>query len=123
MASPPRRVLISYLALFAALYAAFGVQSPYLPALLQAHGLDAAAIGTVLAAATAIRLVAGPAAGRVADRLNAARLVLAACAAGAGLMALGYASAKGFWALLAVGLLQAAALAPLAPLADSLALR
>ena len=31
--------LLGYLLLFAALYAGFGVQSPYLPSLLQAHGL------------------------------------------------------------------------------------
>ena len=43
-----------YLVLFAGLYAGFGVQSPYLPSLLQEHGLAAEAIGTVLAAGTAI---------------------------------------------------------------------
>ena len=31
--------LLGYLLLFAALYAGFGVQSPYLPSLLQEHGL------------------------------------------------------------------------------------
>jgi PPP family 3-phenylpropionic acid transporter len=55
--------LVWYLLLFAALYAGFGVQSPYLPAFLQAHGLSPEAIGIVLAAGTATRLVAGPIAG------------------------------------------------------------
>ena len=59
-----RGVLISFLMLFAALYAGFGVQSPYLPALLKDHGLAAEAIGVVLASGTAIRLAAGPLAGR-----------------------------------------------------------
>src|SRR3981189_1582980 len=50
--------LVGYLLLFAALYAGFGVQSPYLPLLLQAPGLRAEAIGIVLAAGTGIRLSA-----------------------------------------------------------------
>ena len=40
----------------AAVYAGSGVQSPFLPALLQEYGLSAEAIGVVLAAGTAIRL-------------------------------------------------------------------
>jgi PPP family 3-phenylpropionic acid transporter len=111
-----------YLVLFAGLYAGFGVQSPYLPSLLQEHGLTAEAIGTVLAAGTAVRLFAGPIAGRIADLLDAPRLVFAACAGAAALAAIGYAPATGFWPLLAVTLVQAMALAPLAPLCDSMVL-
>jgi PPP family 3-phenylpropionic acid transporter len=115
-------VLAPYLVLFAALYAGFGVQSPYLPALLGEHGLEPAAIGIVLAGGTAIKLLTGPIAGQLADRLNAARLVFAGCAAGASLAALGFLPAFGFWPLLMIALLQAAALGPLAPLGDSLVL-
>ncbi len=118
MATATRSALAPFLILFAALYAGFGVQSPYLPALLDDRGLRPEAIGMVLAAGTAVRLAAGPAAGRLADRLDAAKLVFAGCAAAAALMALLYLSAQGFWPLFAVGLLQAAALAPLAPLCD-----
>jgi PPP family 3-phenylpropionic acid transporter len=114
--------LVGYLLLFAALYAGFGVQSPYLPLLLQEHGLRSEAIGIVLAAGTAIRLAAGPTAGWLADRLDAARLVFAGCAAVAAIAALGYLPAAGFWPLLATSLLQASALAPLAPLGDTLVL-
>ena len=114
--------LLGYLLLFAALYAGFGVQSPYLPSLLQEHGLRPEAIGIVLAAGTAIRLAAGPTAGWLADRLDAARIVLAGCAAFAAIAALGYLPAAGFWPLLTVTLLQASALAPLAPLGDTLVL-
>ena len=114
--------LAPYLILFAALYSGFGVQSPYLPAFLGEHGLEPAAIGIVLAGGTAIKLVTGPVAGQVADRLDAARLVFAGCAIGAALAALFYVGAYGFWPLLAVALLQAAALGPLAPLGDSLVL-
>src|SRR4051812_43234046 len=122
MDRPARGALLAYLVLFAALYAAFGVQSPYLPRLLQDHGLGAEAIGTVLAAGTAIRLAAGLAAGHIADRLDAARFVFAGCAAGAALAAMFYLPTRGFWPLLAVSLAQAPALAPLAPLCDSLVL-
>jgi MFS transporter, PPP family, 3-phenylpropionic acid transporter len=111
-----------YLILFAGLYAGFGVQSPYLPSLLQEHGLAAEAIGTVLAAGTAIRLFAGPTAGRIADLLDAPRLVFAACAGAAAFAAIGYGPANVLWPLLAVTLVQAVALAPLAPLCDSMAL-
>ena len=122
MAPSTRSALTPFLILFAALYAGFGVQSPYLPALLDDRGLRPEAIGMLLAAGTAVRLAAGPAAGRLADWLDAAKLVFAGCAAAAALMALLYLRAQGFWPLLAVGLLQAAALAPLAPLCDTLAL-
>ena len=114
--------LAPYLVLFAALYAGFGVQSPYLPALLGEHGLEPAAIGIVLAGGAAIKLLTGPAAGQLADRLNAGRLVFAGCAAGGSLAALGFLPAFGFWPLLMIALLQAAALGPLAPLGDSLVL-
>jgi PPP family 3-phenylpropionic acid transporter len=117
-----RGMLISFLVLFAVLYAGFGVQSPYLPALLKDHGLAAEAIGVVLASGTAIRLVAGPLAGRLADRFDATQLVFAACAGAAALAAVGYATARGLSQLLLVSLVQAAALAPLAPLCDALVL-
>jgi MFS transporter, PPP family, 3-phenylpropionic acid transporter len=117
-----RWALIGYLLLFGALYAGFGVQSPYIPRLLKEHGLSPELIGTVLAAGTAIRLVAAPAAGRIADRLDAARLVFAGCAAAAAITGIGYLPAYGFWPLLAIVLLQAAALAPLAPLSDAFVL-
>jgi PPP family 3-phenylpropionic acid transporter len=114
--------LSAFLALYGALFAAFGVQSPYLPLLLQERGLAAEQIGIVLSAGTAIRLVTGPVAGRLADRQLSPQMVLMVCAAAASALALCYAPARGLWPLLVVGVLQAAMLAPLAPLADTLAL-
>jgi len=114
--------LLRYCILYAALYAGFGVQSPFLPALFRAHGLSAEEIGLVLGIATAIRLLSGFSANALADRLNASRLILAACAGSAAMAALLYLPAYGFWALLAAALLQAALLAPLTTLADALAL-
>jgi MFS transporter, PPP family, 3-phenylpropionic acid transporter len=114
--------LVRYCILYGTLYAGFGVQSPFLPALFHAHGLRAEEIGLVLGLGTAIRLVAGPCANSRADRLDASRSILAACAAGAAVTALFYLPAYTFWALLAAALLQAALLAPLTTLTDALAL-
>ena len=74
-------------------------------------GLGPKAIAVVLAAGTAIRLVAAPLAGRIADRLDASRAVLAASIAGAALLALGYLVTWGFWPLLLMSSAAAVALA------------
>jgi PPP family 3-phenylpropionic acid transporter len=67
-------------------------------------------------------VVTGPLAGRLADRLQSPKVVLGGSAAAAAVIALGYAPAYGLWPLLVIGVLHAAALAPLVPLADTLAL-
>jgi PPP family 3-phenylpropionic acid transporter len=92
--------LCRFLILYGVLYAGFGVQSPYLPTFLGSRGLNPEAIALVLAASGAVRLVAGPAAGRFADRLDAPKLILAVSAAGAALMALGFLPARGLGPLL-----------------------
>src|SRR5580704_3158809 len=74
-----RPALSRFLILYAALYAGFGVQSPYLPSLLESRDLRPEAIALVLAAGSAVRLVAGPAAGRLADRLDAPKIILSLC--------------------------------------------
>jgi PPP family 3-phenylpropionic acid transporter len=114
--------LARFAILYAALYAAFGVASPFLPAFLGQRGLDAEEIALVLAAGTAIRLIAGPLAGRLADRHRAWSKLLVGCAAGAAGCALLFLPAQGFGILLVVALAQAALLAPLAPISDALAL-
>ena len=116
---PP--TLPTFLAVYALLYAAFGVQSPFLPALLSGRGLDAEEIGIVLAASTAIRVLAGPAVGHVADRLRRHPLTLCACSFVAAVSGLGYVMLQSFAGLLLVALAQAAMLAPIVPLSDALA--
>ena len=111
-----------FLALYAALFAAFGVASPFLPNLLQQDGLGAGALGVVLAAGTGIRLLAGPLGGRLADRTGWPTGVLGGCTAAAAVIATGYAPARGLWLLLLVSVAHAAVLAPLTPLADALTL-
>jgi MFS transporter, PPP family, 3-phenylpropionic acid transporter len=119
---PARSELGRFAVLYTAMYASFGVASPFLPAFVSARGLPAAEIGIVLAAATAVRLVSSPLAGRIADLTAALRIVLAVCAAAAALATLAYLPAGGFWSFFAIALLQAAALGPIAVLADALAL-
>jgi PPP family 3-phenylpropionic acid transporter len=79
-------------------------------------------MGILFATGTAVRLVSGPVAGRLADLTQARRAVLAVCTTLSGLVALGLVAARGFWPLLLVSLGQAAALAPITTLADALAL-
>ena len=115
--------LFKFALLFSALYAAFGVASPFLPEFLSLHGVGPERLGLALSLATTIRLISAPLAGRIADRLHALRIVLAICAAMAGAAALVFLPAVGFAVLLLVALLHAAMLAPTSVLADALALR
>jgi MFS transporter, PPP family, 3-phenylpropionic acid transporter len=116
-------VLPRFLALYALMYAAFGVSSPFMPAFFQARGLAPEQLGILFGTGTAVRMISGPMCGRLADLTQALRAVLALCTALAALVALGLLPAAGFSALLTVSLVQAAALAPITTLADALALR
>jgi len=111
-----------FMLLYAAMYAAFGVASPFLPALVNARGLPAAQLGLVLSAGTAVRLLTAPLAGRLGDVIQGLRLVLVVCLVLAAAVTLGYFPAHGFWPFLALSLLHAASLAPVTILADALAL-
>jgi PPP family 3-phenylpropionic acid transporter len=122
MISSSRSVLYRFLILYGSLYAGFGVQSPYLPILLDNRHLPPETIALALAAGTAMRLMAAQAVARLADRLDAPRVFLALCTTAAALIGLGYLPAQGAWLLIAVGVLHSAALAPLPPLSDTLAL-
>jgi PPP family 3-phenylpropionic acid transporter len=115
MAAFPR-----FVALYAALFAGFGVVSPFFAAFLAGRGLAPEAIGLVLAAGTGVRLLAGPVGGRVADRLGKPRLVLAAYLGAASCVAFAYLPAHGFRALLAASVAHAVLLAPVTPVADAL---
>jgi PPP family 3-phenylpropionic acid transporter len=114
--------LLRFLALYALMYAAFGVSSPFMPALFERRGLGPEQLGMLFAAGTGSRLVSGPLCGRLADRTQALRTVLTVCATLAALVAIGLLSAAGFWVLLLTSMLHAAALAPVTTLADALAL-
>jgi PPP family 3-phenylpropionic acid transporter len=111
-----------FVALYALMYAAFGVASPFMPAFFEGRGLAPEQLGILFAAGTAIRLVSGPLGGRLADLTQALRAVLTVCELLAALVALGLLSAPPFTPLLLISLLHAAALAPTTSLADALAL-
>jgi PPP family 3-phenylpropionic acid transporter len=111
---------IAYIALYAALYAAFGAGSPFWPKIFETKALTPQQIGLILAAAMLMRLVAGPVIGSVADRLGALHLVLATCATLAAGAATAFLVTNTFWLLLLVALVQGAALAPTTSIADAL---
>jgi hypothetical protein len=54
-----------FVALYALLYAAFGVSSPFLPAFIETRGIGVEQIGLIFAAGTALRLVSASLAGRL----------------------------------------------------------
>src|SRR5262245_65288344 len=71
--------LTRFILLYAAMYAAFGVASPFLPAFLSSRGLLPEQLGLVLGAGTAVRLLSAPLAGRIGDLTHALRVVLVVC--------------------------------------------
>lgn len=111
---------IAYFALYAALYGAFGVASPFWPRFFETRALSPPQIALILGAAILIRLIAGPLIGALADLLTSSRLVLASCAALAAGAALSLMSAHAFWLLFMLALIHAAALAPTTSIADAL---
>ena len=109
--------------LYAAFFAFSGIQLPYLPAWLEAKGLDAREIGIALAIPMLIRIIAVPFATRLIDRRFVHKTVLTVTAA---LSTVGYAImgiAQGFLAIAAAYVAISVVSAPLLPLADSYGLR
>lgn len=111
---------IAYVLLYAFMYAAFGVASPFWPQLFETKGLTSQQIGQLLASAMLVRLAAGPLIGNLADRSGSLRAVLASCAALAAAVAAALSTASTFLLLLFIALVQAAALAPITSIADAL---
>lgn len=110
-------------AFYAALFVVLGVQLPFLPVWLAAKGLDAGAIGIVLAIPMVVRVLAIPLATRHADRHDAARtaIMIAAAAAVAGYGMVGLAGEAA--AIMAAFALASAFYTPIMPLTDAYALR
>jgi PPP family 3-phenylpropionic acid transporter len=111
-----------FAALLATSFLGVGVTMPFLPPFLAGKGMGPEAVAQILFAGSLIRFLVSPALGRVADRLGDGRLVLVPCAAVAALAAPLFLPAQGFWAVLAVQLLFAAAMAPLSPLGEAMTL-
>jgi MFS transporter, PPP family, 3-phenylpropionic acid transporter len=111
-----------FVVLYALLYGAFGVSSPFLPRFFESRGVSPEDLGLLFGLGTGVRLLSGPLAGRVADLSGALRGMLAFCIGAATVAALALLRADGVWMLVAVGVAQAACLAPTTTLADALAL-
>lgn len=120
--SSPATALARFVLLYAVMYSAFGVASPFMPAFVSSRGLMPEQLGLVLGAGTAVRLLSSPLAGRIGDLIQALRAVLVFCLALAAAVTLGYLAAEGFWMILGISLLHAASLAPITVLSDALAL-
>lgn len=110
-------------AFYAAFFAASGLYLPFFPVWLSAKGLDAAAIGIVLAVPQFLRIAAIPAGTRLADRHGALKgpLVVATLATLAGLLLV--ALSDGFWPILGALALMTLFSAPVLPLGDAYALK
>ena len=92
---PKLSPLLAFVAIYALLYAGFGMQSPFVPALLRERGLQAQdltaatlllapSVGNhvfVLAAAMVVRVIAGPIVAHAADLAHRHTVLLFACAA------------------------------------------
>jgi MFS transporter, PPP family, 3-phenylpropionic acid transporter len=111
-----------FLLLYATMFAAFGVASPFLPALLHERGLGPSEIGAVLAAGTAVRLIIGPVTSRLADRLSKHQQILTLFLVMATVVAFGYSLPAGFAIFLIVSVAHASVLAPIVPIADAMTL-
>ena len=122
LANAQPHALRSFILLYALMYAAFGVASPFWPRFFETRGMSPEQIGLLLGLGTIVRLIAGPVAARVADHWQQLRLVLAAAAALAACLAFGLPWVAGFWIFLIVRLCHEAALTPITSLADALAL-
>src|ERR1700728_4964997 len=111
-----------FLLLYGTMFAAFGVASPFLPALLHVRGLGPSEIGAVLAAGTAVRLITGPVISRLADRFGTHKQTLPVLLAMAAVIAFGYDLPAGFAIFLIVSVAHASTLAPIVPIADAMTL-
>lgn len=103
------------------LFLGMGVQLPFLPLWLQYKGLAAGEIGIVIAAMTAIRVVAAPLGAFIADRYGNRRRVIAVSALVSFAGYIVMANAGGLWAILAAAVMASAFYAPVGPLAEALA--
>src|SRR6476646_5750019 len=73
--------LLTFVATYALLYAGFGMQSPFVPALLGERGFQTQDLGFVLAAAMVVRVIAGPIVAHAADWVHRHTVLLFGCAA------------------------------------------
>ena len=119
--SAPNLVLSARLAFYyGGVFAVLGIYGPFWPVWLQAHGVGAAQIGILFAAATWVKVLGNPLIAHVVERRGDRRvpmIVLAAAALGAAAL---FSFAEGFWPIFFVTLLWGLAFAAMIPLAENL---
>jgi MFS transporter, PPP family, 3-phenylpropionic acid transporter len=108
---------------YGAIFIGLGIQMPFLPIWLAAKGLDATAIGTVLATPLLLRIVTVPGITGAADRFGALRAALVMSTASAAIVYALLGLADGFWPILILLALGSACFASTLPLADAYALK
>ncbi|MGE3778449.1 MAG: MFS transporter [Pirellulaceae bacterium] len=108
------------LSAYALFYGAFGMQSPFVPALLKDRGLQAEHIGLVLSVAMVVRVLGGPIIAYTADRRRRHTLMLCGCGIFAALATVSYLTAYSFAGLFCVALLHGVMLGPIPPISDAL---
>jgi PPP family 3-phenylpropionic acid transporter len=111
------------LGLFYAAYFMFGgIQLPFFPLWLEARGLDASAIGLVIAVPMIVRIAVIPLVTRAADRYRALKAALVLCSAVGALAMTAVGLVDGWVAILIAFAIAAAAVAPVLSLTDAYAL-
>src|SRR5437016_10443617 len=108
---------------YAAFFAVVGWHLPLFPVWLTARGLDPAAIGIVLAAMQAVRVVATPAGTRIADRFGSLRGAIVATALVSVMAIALLGNANGFAFILIAAVVLAFVSAPVLPLTDAYGLK
>lgn len=107
-------------AFYFAFLAVYGVQLPFWPVWLAAHGLGPTDIGIIVAVGVGARLVGNPLAAHVADRSGERRRpMLALAVLGLAAYAL-FAFVDGFWGILAVSIVSSLLFPPIMALGESL---
>ena len=107
---------------FAAAFATIGVFNPFFPVWMASKSLDPDAIGIVIAAQIALRVLVSPLVLRWTDAAAERALVLVAAGVVSAVLVNLLWLASGFWSILAATLLIALPWSPIVPLSDAIAL-
>jgi MFS transporter, PPP family, 3-phenylpropionic acid transporter len=116
------RIALRLSAYYAASFLIVGIKAPFWPVWLSGRGLGAREIALLLAAAIWVNVVATPALGALADRLDRRRAVMIVLCGVAVLGNVALWNTYSFWALLGLTLVAATTLTALMPLGDSITL-
>lgn len=116
MKAPAIRLSIFY----AAFFTVVGVHLPFWPVWLQAQGLKATEIGTLMAIAIGLKVAINPLIAHLADRSGERKRLMAALSLVALLGFLLFWVAREFWTILAVSVVFSAAWSAIMPMGESL---